>query len=237
MLVELGILSSGPDGHFSEGDVRRVRLMKTLERAGMPLRGVAAAVQSGNLSLGFLDTAAYDRLASLSEVTLQEVSEKTGIPVELLMVIREAVGFAEPPAGGSPPRERAPDRPAGRGTDLRRVSPDGDRTLAARVRRQFAADRGNRGRLVAHRGGAALAQVRDDASGDDRSRGLARRAADRPIPRPDDPRHVPRTPGAHVDEEHPRRDRGDPVRGGRLQPPGAAPGHLLPRYHGLHPAH
>jgi adenylate cyclase len=129
MLVELGILSSGPDGHFSEGDVRRVRLMKTLERAGMPLQGVAAAVQSGNLSLGFLDTAAYDRLASLSEVTLQEVSEKTGIPVELLMVIREAVGFAEPPAGGSPPRERAPDRPAGRGTDLRRVSPDGDRTL------------------------------------------------------------------------------------------------------------
>jgi adenylate cyclase len=96
MLVELGILSSGSDGHFSEGDVRRVRLMQTLERAGMPLQGVAAAVQSGNLSLGFLDTAAYDRLASLSEVTFQEVSEKTGIPVELLMVIREAVGFAEP---------------------------------------------------------------------------------------------------------------------------------------------
>jgi adenylate cyclase len=96
MLVELGILSSAPDGHFSEGDVRRIRLMQTLERAGMPLQGVAAAVQSGNLSLGFLDTAAYDRLASLSDVTLQEVSEKTGIPVELLMVIREAVGFAEP---------------------------------------------------------------------------------------------------------------------------------------------
>jgi adenylate cyclase len=96
MLVELGILSSAQDGHFSEGDVRRIRLMQTLERAGMPLQGVAAAVQSGNLSLGFLDRAAYDRLASLSDVTLQEVSEKTGIPVELLMVIREAVGFAEP---------------------------------------------------------------------------------------------------------------------------------------------
>jgi len=96
MLVEFGILSSAQEDHFSEGDVRRVRLMQTLERAGMPLQGVAAAVQSGNLSLGFLDTAAYDRLASLSEVTLQEVSEKTEIPVELLMVIREAVGFAEP---------------------------------------------------------------------------------------------------------------------------------------------
>jgi hypothetical protein len=96
MLVDLGILSSGPDGHVSEGDVRRVRLMQTLERAGMPLQGVAAAVQSGNLSLGFLDTAAYDRLASLSEVTFQKVSEKTGIPGELLMAVREAVGFAEP---------------------------------------------------------------------------------------------------------------------------------------------
>jgi hypothetical protein len=27
MLVELGILSSAPDGHFSEGDVRRIRLL------------------------------------------------------------------------------------------------------------------------------------------------------------------------------------------------------------------
>jgi DNA-binding transcriptional MerR regulator len=68
-LVELGILSSAQEDHFSEGDVRRVRLMQTLERAGMPLQGVAAAVRSGNLSLGFLDTAAYDRLASLSDVT------------------------------------------------------------------------------------------------------------------------------------------------------------------------
>ena len=96
MLADLGILASRPDGHFSEGDVRRVRLMQTLERAWMPLQGVAAAVQSGSLSLGFLDTAAYDRLASLSEVTFHEVSEKTGIPIDLLMVIREAVGFAEP---------------------------------------------------------------------------------------------------------------------------------------------
>ena len=39
MRVELGILSSGPDGPFSEGEVRRVRLMQTLERAGMPLQG------------------------------------------------------------------------------------------------------------------------------------------------------------------------------------------------------
>src|SRR4029453_16927224 len=99
LLVELGILASGPDGHFSQGDVRRVRLLRTLERAGVALQGLPPAGPGGDpapLSLGFLDTAAYDRLASLSEVTFQEVSDKTGIPVDLLMVIREAVGFAEP---------------------------------------------------------------------------------------------------------------------------------------------
>jgi DNA-binding transcriptional MerR regulator len=95
MLVERGVLSSDPDGHFSEGDVRRIRLMQTLERAGMPLQGVAAAVQRGNLSLGFLDTAAYDRLASLSEVSFQEVAEKTGssaASVGPLRLVRAAVG-------------------------------------------------------------------------------------------------------------------------------------------------
>lgn len=95
-LVELGILSPDQGGLFTEGDVRRVRLMQTLERAGVPLDGVAVAIRSGNLSLAFMDMAAYDRLESLSDVTFQGLSEKTKIPVELLMVIREAVGFAEP---------------------------------------------------------------------------------------------------------------------------------------------
>jgi adenylate cyclase len=95
-LVELGILSPDQGGLFTEGDVRRVRLMQTLERAGVPLDGVAVAIRSGNLSLAFMDMAAYDRLESLSDVTFEELSEKTKIPVELLMVIREAVGFAEP---------------------------------------------------------------------------------------------------------------------------------------------
>lgn len=96
MLVERGILSPGQGGLFSEGDVRRVRLMQTLERAGVPLDGVAVAIRRGDLSLEFMDMAYYDRLASLTDVTFQELSEKTKIPVELLMVIREAVGFAEP---------------------------------------------------------------------------------------------------------------------------------------------
>jgi adenylate cyclase len=39
---------------------------------------------------------AYDRFAGLSGTTFQQLSAQTGIPLELLMVVREAVGFAEP---------------------------------------------------------------------------------------------------------------------------------------------
>ena len=40
-LVELGVVPPDQDGGFSSGDVRRIRLMKTLDRAGVPLDGVA----------------------------------------------------------------------------------------------------------------------------------------------------------------------------------------------------
>jgi class 3 adenylate cyclase len=43
-----------------------------------------------------MDVPAFDRFAGLSGTTFQELSARTGIPLELLMVVREAVGFAEP---------------------------------------------------------------------------------------------------------------------------------------------
>jgi adenylate cyclase len=43
-----------------------------------------------------MDAAAYDRFAGLSGTTFQELSIQTGIPLELLMVVHEAFGFAEP---------------------------------------------------------------------------------------------------------------------------------------------
>jgi adenylate cyclase len=38
----------------------------------------------------------YARLSSLTDVTFQALSEETNVPVELLLIIREAAGFAEP---------------------------------------------------------------------------------------------------------------------------------------------
>ena len=94
--VNLGILAPEEGDRFSPGDVRRVLMAKSLEDAGIPLEGVAAAIQRGALSLAFLDAAAYERFATLSGETFRQVSERTGIPLELLEVIREAIGMAQP---------------------------------------------------------------------------------------------------------------------------------------------
>ncbi len=95
-LVELGILKPGKGDVFSAGDVRRARWIQSLERAGVPLDEMAAAVQRGALSFSFLEMSAFDRFAGLAGVTFQEVSESTGIPIELLLVVREAFGLSEP---------------------------------------------------------------------------------------------------------------------------------------------
>jgi class 3 adenylate cyclase len=95
-LVEVGILKPGPGDAFSAGDVRRARWVRSLERAGVPLDGMAAAIRQGTLSFSFLDVAVFDRFAPLSDTTFRELSERTGVSLELLKVVREAIGFAEP---------------------------------------------------------------------------------------------------------------------------------------------
>jgi adenylate cyclase len=95
-LVELGILTPDAANAFSPGDALRARWLQSLEQVGVPLQEMAAAVRDGALSFSFMDVAAFDRFAGLSDTTFQQLSARTGIPLELLMVVREAVGFAEP---------------------------------------------------------------------------------------------------------------------------------------------
>jgi adenylate cyclase len=95
-LVELGMLAPGRDGTFSPGDMRRVRLVHSLEQAGISLEEMSAAVGNGNLSFAFMDLPVFDRFSGLSTTTFRELGAKTRIPVELLMLVREAIGFAQP---------------------------------------------------------------------------------------------------------------------------------------------
>ena len=95
-LVEAGILSPGDDDRFSTGDVQRVGVALGLERGGLSLEALGEAVQQGRLSLGFVDQPSYSRYAALGRETFREVAARTGVPLELVMVIREAIGFAQP---------------------------------------------------------------------------------------------------------------------------------------------
>ena len=71
-------------------------MAKSLEGAGVSLPDVAAAIERGALSLDFLDAQSFERVAQLAPESFHQVSERTGIPLELLTVIREAVGMARP---------------------------------------------------------------------------------------------------------------------------------------------
>ena len=94
--VELGVLTPGEGDRFSAGDVRRIGILQTFERAGVPREGMAKVLLSGEASLAFLDHPIYERFAAMSSVTFRELSASTGVPVESLMVIREAAGGASP---------------------------------------------------------------------------------------------------------------------------------------------
>ncbi len=95
-LVELGLLSPEEPDRYSPGDVRRAMLARSLEDAGIPLDSVGAAMRRGGLSLDFLDAPSYERFAALCPETFRQVAERTGVPLELLTVIRESIGMAQP---------------------------------------------------------------------------------------------------------------------------------------------
>ena len=95
-LIDVGVLAPDGDGAFTEGDVRRSRLYQGLERTGLPLEAIREALDAGELSFGWLDNSLYDLIAPLSPRSFRDVAVATGIPLDLLRVLREAFGFALP---------------------------------------------------------------------------------------------------------------------------------------------
>jgi adenylate cyclase len=96
--VGLGILQPSGDGSFSAGDVRRARVVDGLVGAGLPLDALAKVIERGDLSFDFLDLSVYERFSRLSDTTFLDLSARLGIPLDLLMVMREMIGFARPRA-------------------------------------------------------------------------------------------------------------------------------------------
>jgi class 3 adenylate cyclase len=91
-LTELGLLEGDDTAGYSGGDVRRIQLVLALERAGLPLEGLSTLVRAERFPLGFIDSAGEPVFAPLSDVTFAELAERTGLPVETILVLRDATG-------------------------------------------------------------------------------------------------------------------------------------------------
>ena len=98
-MIEMRIVKPGEGDRFTPGDVRRAELVKSLEAAGIPLEGLSSAIAQGALSLEFLDAPVYERFSLLSDETFQQLSDRTGVPINLMTLIREVAGSAVPDPG------------------------------------------------------------------------------------------------------------------------------------------
>jgi adenylate cyclase len=94
-MVDLGLLVARDGaGPFLETDVQKVRLAAACERAGLPMDAIASAVRAGRLSFAFLEASPYRRWAMRSARTYRQVSQESGVPLEALGSVLEAMGFA-----------------------------------------------------------------------------------------------------------------------------------------------
>src|SRR5437773_10001790 len=94
-LVDLGILvTRDRAGPFLAADAQKIRLATACEQAGLPMAGIAAAIRADRVSFAVLEAAPYRRWAVRSGRTYRQVSQETGVPLELLGSFLEAIGFA-----------------------------------------------------------------------------------------------------------------------------------------------
>jgi adenylate cyclase len=95
-LVDLGILRPDADGRFSAGDVRRVIIVHSLVEASISLDVLARAMQSDGFSLDFIDDPTYSHFAPFTGETFEQLSARTGVPMNLLVAMRQATGSPVP---------------------------------------------------------------------------------------------------------------------------------------------
>jgi adenylate cyclase len=98
-LIGLGILTPDHDDRLSVGDVRRAQMAQMLEGAGISAEDLAAGLRQGVLTLNFMDAPVFERFATYSDETFRQVSERMGLPLDVLLLIREATGGATPDPG------------------------------------------------------------------------------------------------------------------------------------------
>ncbi len=90
----LGILAP-QDRTYRRTDVARIRLARSCELGGVPMDGIARAIEDGKISFDFVDMPQY-RFPALSDRTYAEVAVELDLPLELIQRVNEALGLAVP---------------------------------------------------------------------------------------------------------------------------------------------
>jgi hypothetical protein len=95
-LMGVGIVAAGEtDRPFSISDVQRVRLVRALDRSGIPLEAVGAAVRSGHLSFAFVD-ALFPEPPPLGAKTVRDVAAELGLSLETVTHLYAMWGLPRP---------------------------------------------------------------------------------------------------------------------------------------------
>jgi adenylate cyclase len=92
-LIDAGILRDD-GGTFARRDVMRARVIADLEAAGIDVDALATAFASGDLTLGYLESAG--RRHPRSDRTFAEVSDDLGVPFPTLERLYVAFGLVRP---------------------------------------------------------------------------------------------------------------------------------------------
>jgi adenylate cyclase len=71
-------------------------LLATFLGAGLPLEALTDKIRQGDLTLDWLDHPAFGFFSLMSRLTFEDLSAETGIPIDILMAIREAIGSPAP---------------------------------------------------------------------------------------------------------------------------------------------
>jgi adenylate cyclase len=93
-LTDLGIVSAEPDGSYRLGNLQRIRLAESLERAGVPLDAVGKAIAEGKLSFSFLELVTNP--APYSPKTYRQAADEMGWTVDFIQQMHEALGLPRP---------------------------------------------------------------------------------------------------------------------------------------------
>jgi adenylate cyclase len=92
-LIDAGVLTPDSAGSLFADDVKRAGIVRSLQEAGLPLDGIANGLRQGVLSLDFVTGVEYSRFTGISNETFGAASVRTGVPLPLLTMIREAIGL------------------------------------------------------------------------------------------------------------------------------------------------